>query len=242
MNLRQGGIAAGGCVCLFPPRKKLAGGCGGKKLCRRGQYGNILGFSSAWLGCMGGVRKRSFHGAGRPAASQGPSPPPPSWQTPCLPLGPRVRVPPAPQHCHPLSPPRCKAEHWDGRRSPAARGTCRHLGVGTPAQDGEGEVSCTAPPPLRGAREVSEQQNKGLTSASECHCVRYRCGPAAGMPWGPPGRALAKCEGSLGAAGDDDTCLHPCGGCQTRWLWWLEVLWLVSQLEKSPTSEVSHPS
>lgn len=45
---------------------------------------------------------------------------------------------------------------------------------------------------LRGAREVSEQQNKGLMSPCEHLCVWYQRGPAAGMPRDPSGCGLAK--------------------------------------------------
>ena len=132
--------------------------------------------------------------------SQGPSPPPPSWQTPCLPSGPRVRVPPVPQHCHPLSPPRCKAEHWDGQSSlgPASAGSWapRHrLGgsrTASPCGRSQSSTGCGTFCGLRGAREVSEQQNKGLVSPCKRLCVQYRHGPAAGMPWGPSGRMLAR--------------------------------------------------
>lgn len=53
---------------------------------------------------------------------------------------------------------------------------------------------------------MAERQNKGLVSLCECHCVRYQRGPAAGVPWGPSGRALAECEGSLGG-GREPVCI-----------------------------------
>lgn len=190
---------------LPPPRQKnpknIAGGCRWAEPCRCAAgddmaiylVGLAVPGSAAW-----GVRKRCFHGAGKPATNQGPSPPPPSWQTPCLPSGPRVRVPPVPQHCHPLSPPRCKAEHWDGRSSPAPRGTGRHLGLGTPTQFRGGPARHLPSHPLAAAPSVASEvpgrclSSKIRVSCPPCKrcCVQYRCGPAAAMLWGSSGPNL----------------------------------------------------
>lgn len=85
---------------------------------------------------------------------------------------------------------------------------------------------------------MAERQNKGLVSLCECHCVRYQRGPATGVPWGPSGHALAECEGSLGGG----NLFASLSNCQAGRLRWLQLLWLISRLEKSPTSEISAPS
>lgn len=88
-------------------------------------------------------------------------------------------VPPAPQHCHPLSPPRCKDEHWDGQSSR------------------DWLVPRTGPAPwysisLRWSHP-SSGTFCGLRDAGRCLNSKTRvsrppansavCGPAAGMPW-----------------------------------------------------------
>lgn len=83
---------------------------------------------------------------------------------------------------------------------------------------------------LRGAREVSEQQNKGLVPPLQA--------PLCAVPaWSSRGDALGLIRTKrVAKAARGRTCLH---------LWWLrrlELLWLCLQLEKSPASEVSPQS
>lgn len=119
-----------------PPNNKLMVGASG--LNRRRAAGDgmaiyLVGLAVLGVAAWGSGKGASMEQGNLPRARVLPRLPL-SWQTPCLLLGPRVCVPPVPQHCHPLFPPRCKAEHWDGQSSLAARGTTQQLGLGTPVQ------------------------------------------------------------------------------------------------------------
>lgn len=59
------------------------------------------------------------------------------------------------------------------------RGSC----TASPCGRSQSSAGCRTFCGLRSAREVSEQQNKGLVSSCKCLCVRFQHGPAVGMPW-----------------------------------------------------------
>lgn len=146
---------------------------------------NILGvLSGAWLGRTGSGQGASMGQGNLPRAL----PRLLSCQTLCLPSGPRVCVPPLPPALPPPSLSPCKAGHWDGQSSPVAPGQDtlaqaggpgQHLPEGCPRSSG-----CSTFCGLRGARDVSEEQSKGLVSPCKQRWVWNRHSPAPGMSRG----------------------------------------------------------
>lgn len=168
----------------------------------------------------------NFHGAGKPAQSQSPSPPPCHVQ-------PRVsrRVPGS--VCHPcpgiatppLSP--CKAEHWDGQNAPVAPGQDTLAQPGGPRQHLPGPPGCSTFCGPRGDRDVSEQQHTGLLSPCKHRWTWHSPGDAPGLVWVCPGKDTS-----------GGSCLHPCAGCPC----WLELHLRAGEKQFQPRARVSwHP-
>lgn len=133
---------------------------------------------------------------------------PPSWQTPVSPVGSQglcaTRVPALPP---PLSLPRCKAQHWDGQSSPAARGTSGCLGLGTPAQVGGPAQHLPAggpsPPPAAAPSVASGVPGRCLSSKTRGWCPPASasvCGSSTVQPWGCPG-SIWTCTGQTHGEG-----------------------------------------
>lgn len=163
----------------------------------------------AWLH---GVRKLPW---GRESCPE-PEPIPASLS--CVSVGCRVCVPPSPPALPPPSLCPCKAEHWDGQnsldRTPGTGwGPRQHLLRVVP-----GSPACSTFCGLRGARAVSEQQNKGLVSPWKC------CWGSSGCA--SRGNFSFPCWVAAGAAAAEEQfhprarrTWHPCHCCgRTAWL------------------------